>query len=135
LRGTKGNVYFDGALVDGKLFATTTKLVDETQSFTGLMGPSANNLEVDSYPISVGNDVTTIKATLAWSGGVDLDFALIDPDGVEVASGASLGNPEALEFAVTKPGTYTYQVRGYAAVVANYTLTSTQTRAMTTAQP
>jgi subtilisin family serine protease len=134
LRGVKGDVYFDGALVDGKLFPTSTRLVDEKTQFTGLMGPSANNLEVDSYPISVGSETTTIKATLAWTGGVDLDFALLDPDGVEVASGASLGNPEALEFAVTKPGTYTYQVRGYAAVVANYTLTSTQTRALTTAQ-
>jgi subtilisin family serine protease len=133
LRGVKGDVYFDGALVDGRLFATNTTLVDESQQFTGLMGPSANNLEVDSYPITVGSDTTTIKASLGWTGGVDIDFALLDPDGVEVASGASLGNPEVLEYAPTRPGTYTYQVRGYAAVIANYTLTSTQTRATTTA--
>ena len=135
IRGTKGNVYFDGALVDGKLFPTTTKLVDETQTFTGVMGPSAENLEIDSYPITVGNDVTTIKAQLGWSGGVDLDFSLVDPDGVEVSSGATLANPEVLEYAVTKPGTYTYQVKGYATLLANYTLTSTQTRAVTTASP
>jgi hypothetical protein len=135
IRGTKGHVYFDGALVDGKLFPTTTKLVDETQAFTGVMGPSAENLEIDSYPITVGNDVTTIKAQLGWSGGVDLDFSLVDPDGVEVASGATLANPEVLEYAVTKPGTYTYRVKGYATLVANYTLTSTQTRAVTTASP
>ena len=132
IRGTKGNVYFDGALVDGKLFPTTTKLVDETQTFTGLMGPSAENLEIDEYPITVGNDVTTIKASVSWTGGVDIDFALVDPDGVEVSTGATLANPEVIEYAVTRPGTYTYRVKGYATVLANYTLTSTQTRAVTT---
>ena len=135
LRGIKGNAYFDGALTDGRVFATTTKLVDEMQTFTGLMGPSAQNLEVDSYPITVGSNVTTIKAELSWTGGVDIDFGLGDPDGVEVASGASLSNPEVLEYAVTKPGTYTYQVKGFATVVANYTLKSTQTRAETSAAP
>jgi hypothetical protein len=135
LRAVKGNAYFDGALVDGKLFATNTKLVDESQTFNGLMGPSAQNLEIDSYPITVGSNVTTIKAELGWSGGVDIDFSLVDPDGVEVASGATLNNPEVLEFAVTKPGTYTYQVKGYATVAANYTLKSTQTRAETTVVP
>jgi hypothetical protein len=135
LRAIKGNAYFDGALTDGRVFATNTRLVDDTQTFTGLMGPSAQNLEIDTYPITVGSDVTTIKAELGWSGGVDIDFSLVDPDGVEVASGASLNNPEVLEFAVTKPGTYTYQVKGYATVAANYTLKSTQTRAETTVVP
>jgi hypothetical protein len=135
LRGVKGNAYFDGALTDGKVFATNTRLVDESQTFTGLMGPSAQNLEVDSYPITVGSNVTTIKAELSWTGGVDIDFGLVDPDGVEVASGATLANPEVLEYAVTKPGTYTYQVKGFATVVANYTLKSTQTRAEVTAAP
>jgi hypothetical protein len=135
LRAVKGLAYFDGALTDGKVFATNTRLVDETQTITGVMGPSANNLEVDSYPITVGSNVTTIKATLSWDGGVDIDFALLDPDGVEVASGATVANPEALEYAVTKPGTYTYQVKGYAVALANYTLKSTQTRAETTVAP
>jgi len=135
LRGVKGNAYFDGALVDGKVFATNTRLVDETETFTGVMGPSVENLEIDSYPITVGSDVTTIKASVSWDGGVDIDFSLVDPDGVEVASGATLANPEVLEYAVTKPGTYTYRVKGYATVLANYTLKSTQTRAETTAAP
>ena len=130
LRGVQGAVYFDGALVDGPLHNVNTTLVDETQTFTGLMGPSANNLEIDEYTFEVGNDVTTIKAKLSWSGGVDIDFALVDPNGDEVASGASLGNPEVLEFAVAVPGTYTYRVKGYATLVANYTLASTLTRAV-----
>ena len=135
LRGVSGNVYFDGALIDGKLFPATTQLVDETQTFTGTMGPSVENIEIDTYTITVGSDVTTIKATLGWDGGVDIDFDLVDPQGNAVASGATLGNPEVLEYFVTQPGTYTYRVKGYATLLANYKLTSTQTRAVVTAQP
>ncbi|MCY7355315.1 MAG: S8 family serine peptidase [Lysobacter sp.] len=135
IRGVQGNAYFDGALIDGKLFPVTTTLVDETQTFTGTMGPSVENLEIDEYTINVGADVTTIKANLGWDGGVDIDFSLVDPAGNEVASGASLSNPEVLEFAVTQPGTYTYRVKGYATVIANYTLASTLTRAIVNTQP
>ncbi|MHB8912455.1 MAG: S8 family serine peptidase, partial [Lysobacter sp.] len=131
VRGVQGAVYFDGALLDGSLFATNTRLVEETQTFTGTMGPSAQNLEVDEFTIEVGNDVTTIKAVLGWTGGVDVDFSLLDPSGVEVASGATLANPETLEYAVTEPGTYTYQVKGFATVLANYNLESTVIKAVT----
>ncbi len=135
LRGVQGAVYFDGALVDGPLFRTDTQLVEETQTFTGTMGPSVENLEVDAFTIEVGSDVTTIKANLGWDGGVDIDFSLLDPSGVEVASGATLANPETLEYAVTAPGTYTYQVKGFATVLANYTLKSTTVKAVVSATP
>jgi serine protease AprX len=132
LRGVQGAVYFDGALLDGGLLSVDTRLVDETETFAGTIGPSANNLEIDEFPFEVGNDVITIKASLGWTGGVDLDFALVDPAGNEVASGASLANPEALEYAVTVPGTYKYRVKGYAVALASYTLSSTETRAVVT---
>jgi subtilisin family serine protease len=134
LRGVKDNVYFDGAMTDGKLLATKTQLVEATQTFTGTIGPSAQNLEVDEFPIEVGADTIVVKASVGWQGGVDIDFALVDPDGVEVASGATLANPETLEFAVNRPGTYTYRVKGYATVLANYTVQSTQVRAVVTTQ-
>ncbi|MDQ3205781.1 MAG: S8 family serine peptidase [Pseudomonadota bacterium] len=134
LRGVMGSVYFDGALLDGSLFSTQTELVRETQRFSGTMGPSVENLEIDEFPIQVGNDVTTIQAVLGWDGGVDIDFSLVDPNGVEVASGATLANPETLEFAVAEPGTYTFLVKGYATVLANYTLDATLTRAVVTAR-
>ena len=85
-----------------------------------------------SVHVEVDSDVTTLKAVVGWDGGVDIDFSLVDPNGVEVASGATLVNPETLEFAVTEPGTHTYPVKGYATVLANYTLTSTKTRAVVT---
>ncbi|MDQ3287535.1 MAG: S8 family serine peptidase [Pseudomonadota bacterium] len=134
LRGIQGTVYFDGALVDGKLFDTDTQLVEETETFTGTMGPSVENIEIDEFRIDVGLDVTTIRATLGWDGGVDIDFSLLDPNGVEVASGATLANPEVLEYGVGEPGVYTYQVKGYATVLANYTLDSTQLKAVTTSK-
>ena len=135
IRGVLGNVYFDGALLEGKLYASNTQLVDESETFTGVIGPSAENLVINEHPFEVGNDVITIKATLGWSGGVDVDFSLVDPFGNEVASGATLSNPETLEFAVAEPGTYKYLVKGYATVLADYTLTSTETRAVVTTQP
>ena len=134
LRGVKGNVYFDGALTDGRLVATRATQVEDKQTFTGTIGPSAENLEIDEFPIEVGTDTLLVKATVGWQGGVDIDFALVDPDGVEVATAATLGNPESLEFAVNRPGTYKYRVKGYATVLANYTVESTQVRAVVTAQ-
>ncbi|GAB2507951.1 S8 family serine peptidase [Lysobacter humi (ex Lee et al. 2017)] len=132
LRGLSGNIYFDGSLTEGKLYPTTTTLSTTAQRYTGTMGPSAENLEIDEYAFEVGADVISIKAVLGWTGGVDIDFALVDPDGVEVATAATLTNPETLEYAVTKPGTYTYRVKGYATVLANYTIDGTLTRATTT---
>jgi serine protease AprX len=135
VRGISGNVYFDGSLTEGQLYATDTVLSDETTRFTGTMGPSAENLEIDEFPFEVGTDAISIKAVIGWDGGVDIDFSLVDPDGNEVASGATLANPETLEFAVAKPGTYKYLVKGYATVLANYTLDSTVTSATTTVSP
>lgn len=132
LRGVAGNVYFDGSLTEGKLYDTSTRVETATTTFTGTLGPSAENLEIDEFPFEVGADVIHVQATLGWEGGVDVDFSLVDPEGNEVASGASLANPEVLEYAVTVPGTYKYLVKGYATVLANYTLESTLTTATTT---
>lgn len=135
IRGVSGNVYFDGSLTEGKLYPTTTTVSEATTRFTGTMGPSAENLEIDEIPVEVGADVISLKAVVGWSGGVDIDVALVDPDGNEVATAATLSNPEVLEYAVTRPGTYRYLVKGYATVLANYTVDSTITRATTSVTP
>jgi len=131
LRSIKGSTYFDGLELEGELYPDSTSFVDESQTFTGTMGPSVADLEVDSYTIEVGSDVTTIRGRLAWTGGVDVDMYLIDPNGEQVASGATLSNPETFEYTLGIPGTYTIQVTGFATVAATYTLTATLTRAIT----
>jgi serine protease AprX len=134
IRGLYGKVYFDGALLDGSLKPFGTTEVEDHKRFTGTMGPSVENLEIDEFPFEVGSDATTIRATISWDGGVDIDFSLVDPEGNEVASGATLANPETLEFHVVQPGTYKYLVKGYATVLANYVLDSTVVRAVVTPQ-
>jgi serine protease AprX len=105
---------------------TGTIEVESTETFSGTLGPSVADLMVATHSIEVGAETSTIRARLGWTGGVDLDLYLVGPGGQTVASGATLSNPEVLEFRVTEPGTYTYRVTGYATVLANYTLQSTQ---------
>jgi serine protease AprX len=135
LRGVKDRIYFDGGLIDGPVFAVNTTQTAQTTRFTGTMGPSAENLMVQEYPIEIGSDVISIKASLGWTGGVDLDLYLVGPDGTQVASAASLANPEAFEFPVAVPGTYKLQVKGYATLVALYNVDATLTRVQVTASP
>lgn len=128
IRVVDGNGYIDGVLVDGQPFPADVSFVTETQTYTGTMGPSAENLEIHEIPFEVGSDVITIAGKLEWDGLFDLDLYLVDPNGNRVASGATLDNPEYLEYDVAEPGTYTWQVTGYISVVADYTLTETQTK-------
>ena len=104
--------------------------VSDTQRFTGTLGPSVENLQAMTHTIEVGADATTIDAVLSWTGLLDVDLFLLDPNGNQVASGASHGNPETLSYAVREPGTYTLQVSGYVTLFANYTLDATVTRAI-----
>lgn len=131
LRAMKGETTVDGLELEGELFPDATTFVDETQTFSGTMGPSVLDLEIDRYNIEVASDATTIKGHLGWTGGVDLDMRLIDPNGEQVASGATLANPETFEYTLGAPGTYTIEVTGFATIAAAYTLTATVTRAIT----
>jgi subtilisin family serine protease len=130
LRATNGNTYVDGLLLEGRLFVDGTTFVDTTQTFTGTMGPSVADLQIDRYTIEVGPDAMAIKGTLAWTGALDLDLYLTDPTGVRVASSATTANPEIFEYTVGRPGTYTIEVTGFAVAAAKYTVTSTVRRAV-----
>ncbi len=131
LRAVTGKTYVDGLSLEGELYPDNTTFVDETQTFAGTMGPSVADLEIDRYTIQAGGDATTIKGELAWTGVLDLDMYLVDPNGERVASGATLTNPERFEFAIRQPGAYTVEVTGFATLAATYTLTATITRAVT----
>lgn len=130
LRGVRGRVYFDGALADGALLDPSVTYVEDSVQFAGTLGPSAENLQVADHALPVGTDAVSIAVTTGWDGVADLDVYLLDPDGVEVASAATLGNPERLEFQVAKPGTYTIRVAGYASVVTSYRVDAVVGRAV-----
>jgi hypothetical protein len=131
IRGLTGRISLDKVWLDGRLFPGTTTFTDETETFTGTMGPSALGLvETRLIPFQVHDNTVQLSAELGWTGGVDIDLYLLDQNGVEVASSASLDNPEALGYWVVQPGLYSYKLVGYLTLAANYTLTSTQTRAI-----
>lgn len=130
LRAVDGETYIDSFLVDGQAYAPDITFSESTQQYTGTIGPSAENLEIHEYAFEVGSDVVTIRGELGWTGLLDLDLYLVDPEGNEVASGATLANPEHLEYDVAIPGTYTWRITGYVSLLADYTLNETQVHAV-----
>lgn len=131
VRGISGEVYLDYLELDGKFFPANTRFVQETATFTGTLGPSVEGIpETRLIPFEIGPETIQLHANLSWTGGVDVDLYLLDPSGNTVASSASLDNPEEFVYAVSSPGEYTYRIVGYATVLADYTLVSTQTRAI-----
>jgi subtilisin family serine protease len=130
LRAVSGKTRLDGLLLEGELFADGTTFADNTQTFTGTMGPSAADLEIDRYTLEIPADATTIKGDLSWTGVLDLDMYLVDPTGARVASGSTSANPERFEFTLRQPGTYVVEVTGFATAAASDTLKSTITRAI-----
>ncbi len=100
-----------------------------SQTHDGSFGVSVDGMESHDIPVEVASSTTRLQASLDWDSGVpaqDLDLFLLDPDGNEVASAATTGNPEVIDYAVTRAGTYTWRIKAYATASASYTLTSTQ---------
>ncbi|HZM15077.1 MAG TPA: S8 family serine peptidase [Candidatus Krumholzibacteria bacterium] len=129
LRGLDGNVYLDKVHVDGALFDNGTQFTDETSTFTGMLGPSVQGIpETRLIPFEITANTLLVAATLAYEPGGDVDFYLLDPQGRTLAQGASLSNPEELTGFPTVPGTYNYQVVGFATAIANFSITSTLTK-------
>ncbi|AOE49818.1 S8 family serine peptidase [Kangiella sediminilitoris] len=125
LKHLEGEINLDAVKVDGQLIDNGLSITTENFMFEGTMGPSAENLEFQDFPISVSADAVLIEASLTWEGVADLDFELLNSAGEQVASSASLSNPEVLSYAPEQAGDYVLRVNGYASVVTNFQIDAT----------
>jgi subtilisin family serine protease len=103
------------------------------QNFSGIM-PASTGGQVPvagvsriEHTFAVSSNVYRIDARLDWTAqeAEDMDFYLIGPDGKEVTHSAIFGGPEQISATITKPGTYTYRVEGFANGPVQYTIVGT----------
>ncbi len=135
LRLLNGKIFLDKIYIGGQLFPANTQFVEVKTTYTGTMGPALNGTETQQIPFEVDDTTIQISAELSWPLVADLDLYLRDPNGNVVANDASLNNPETLSYWVDAPGTYTYEIVGFASVLTTYTLTSTLTKAVPLSKP
>ncbi|WP_417691094.1 S8 family peptidase [Pseudidiomarina sp.] len=124
VRLLSGRVLFDRMDVDGSILAPDVSFGTSQQVDSGTMGVSAENIEVQEFPLEIAPNDVSITSTLNWTGVADLDFYLVDPNGNEVASSASLENPEVLQFWTDMPGNYLLRVTGYISVATPFTIST-----------
>lgn len=132
IRGvTSGEMYVDRVHVDHELLDSNHSVVTESKTITG----QAINGTTDTLLVDLGPEVVAISAEISWPEAADVDLYLYDPNGVQISGteGATTQNPEYVDAATTVPGTYRWEIVGYAGV-ANYTMKCTQTR-LSTATP
>jgi hypothetical protein len=84
-------------------------------------------------PFDVDASTYQVDAKTEWlvapAGGVpDLDYQLLDPEGNIIASSGAAGGPEFVSVRVTRPGTYTHRVVGYANAATDFTITTNLTK-------
>lgn len=122
-------MYFDRMDVDGTAVDSDLTYSERQQVDNGTMGASAENLEVQEFPLEITENDVSLTTTLSWSGVADLDFYLVNPAGEEVASSASLENPEVIQYFTDQPGTYQLRVTGYISVATPFEITTDITTA------
>ncbi len=123
----QGTALFDGVDVDGELLSATASFGQRTEVIEGTMGPSAENIQFIDHPFEVTANMVSVQSSLTWSGVADLDYALLDSEGNQVASAASLDNPEVITYFFDEEGTYTFRVNGYISGFTPYQITHTIT--------
>lgn len=128
LKHVEGKINLDAVKVDGQLIDNGTSVTTEEFYVEGTIGPSAENLQTQDFQFLANDEVALIESTLSWEGVADLDYELLNADGEQVASSASLGNPESLSYAPTDAGYYTLRVNGYASVLTSYRINTTLTK-------
>ncbi|HVQ36465.1 MAG TPA: S8 family serine peptidase [Pyrinomonadaceae bacterium] len=115
----------------------TVEVIEGTMVGTDAGNQLAGGISYNDYPMNLGDDALTLEGTLEFlevadSGINDLDFYLYGPDDPDfehpIAVSGVPGGPERIKVTITKPGTYTWRVTGYANAPATpYTLTTTMT--------
>lgn len=114
----------------------TVEPIEGTMVGTDAGNQLAGGVSYNDYPMNLGDDVLTLEGNLEFlevadSGVNDLDFYLFGPDDPNfehpIATSGVAGGPEHIKVTITKPGTYTWRVTGYAnAPATSYTLTTTR---------
>jgi hypothetical protein len=107
------------------------------ETFTGQVTAGDGGLQLAEgttyvdVPFEVGEGTFKIDARLDFPQVVaglfhDLDFALLDPDGVQIDDSANSGGPEFISTRVTRGGRYVYRVIGFANAQTSFEITSSQ---------
>ncbi len=84
-------------------------------------------------PMDVPASAFKLDVSAEWferptGGQEDIDYQLLDPDGnVIVSSGNAAGATESVSLTITRAGTYTHRLIGYANAATDVTITSTLT--------
>ena len=86
------------------------------------MGPSVGNIKGQNIPLEIKEGDIKIESTLSWDSVSDLDFYLVEANGDEVASSASLANPEVLAYEPASVGTYQRRVAGFIIVSTPFSI-------------
>lgn len=133
IRTVTGEVKFDRFEVDGRSTESgVSYMVESMPVIEGIMGPSASIdatgqgidpvYTTNEHVISVGDNVVAAQAVLSWQPFADLDFAIADANGDELATAGTLDNPEVIELNINQAGEYTFKVKGYLSAATSYTI-------------
>ncbi len=131
IRTVSGVVEFDRFEVDGRLTeAGVSYSVQSMPAIEGLIGPSASVdatgqgidpiYTINDHSVLLDENVVAVKAVLSWQPFADLDFAITDANGDELATAGTLDNPEIVELNVNQAGEYTFKVKGYLSAATSY---------------
>jgi hypothetical protein len=108
-----------------------------TQTATVPAGDAGSQLvggvTYEDVPFQVDASTFQVDATVDWlqapAGGVpDVDYQLLDPDGNVVDSSGAAGGPEHVNVRVSRPGTYTHRIVGFANAGTDVTITTVLTK-------
>ncbi|PSP57435.1 hypothetical protein BRC82_00330 [Halobacteriales archaeon QS_1_67_19] len=101
--------------------------MDAGEHFSGSIGPgTSSDPAYERHTFTAAADADKIEAALSWTPpGQDLEFYLENADGVRLGSAETANNPEELATQVDPGAEYTFVVKTYANVAADYEIDAT----------